>query len=109
MKIGNHQQAAIVVPQISNLEGLISEVIGAGPAKLLAKNKEIKLDPETIRLFTRQHPPRSFRGPLLVAFTPISQLKSVVRDNPGASIIFVPWASEERDFYVDAYSPEVVP
>jgi len=108
MNIEGVPQAGIVVPQISNLEGFISEVLGDTAVKALAKNKVLRLNPESIHLFTKRQPPRAFKGPLLVAFTPVEQLKAVIRDNPKADIVFVPWAPDERDFFVKSYSAELI-
>ena len=101
-------EMAVVVPQLSNLEGLIAEVLGEDAVKTLSKNKVINLDPESIRLFTKRNPPRFFKGPLLVAFTPKEQLQIVILNNPEADIVFVPWSAPEMDFYVQEYEPSLI-
>lgn len=108
LSASQQKEAAIVVPQLSNLNGLISDVLGDQAVKLLQKDKKIRLDPEIIHLFTKRSPPRFFSGPLLVAFTPIDQLEKIILGNPNADIIFVPWAEAERDHFVKKYEPQLV-
>lgn len=108
MQTNNHLDMALVVPQLANLEGLISDCLGEKPVSALAKNKSIDLNPGLIRLFTRRLPPRFFKGPLLVAFTATDQLQSVIKSCPGADIVFIPWAPSERDFFVNTYKPELI-
>ena len=98
----------LVVPQLGNLEGLISDCLGDEAIKELRKNKAIKLTPETIRLFTRRRPPKFFKGPLLLAFVPTDQVESVIKACPGADIVFIPWAVSERDEFVKKHNPELI-
>ena len=108
MQSNDLAETALVVPQLGNLEGMISECLGEKPVAQLTKQKKIDLNPGVIRLFTKRHPPRFFKGPLLVAFTPVEQLKTIIKDNPAADIVFVPWAESERDYYVNSYNPELI-
>lgn len=108
MNSGNHSDTGLVIPQLGNLEGLISDCLGDDAVKVLLKRKSINLNPGSIRLFTKRQPPRFFKGPLLVAFTPIEQLKIIIRDNPAADIVFVPWAPSEKDFFINQHKPELI-
>lgn len=108
MQAENSLEISLVVPQLSNLQGIISDVIGEDVVKLLTKHKEFVLNPQKIKLYTKRHPPRYLKGPLLVAFTPYKQLQSVVLSNPGASIIYVPWTIAEKDSFVCEYSPTLI-
>ena len=108
MQSGKYLETALVVPQLGNLDGLISDCIGDVATKTLQKYKKFNLNPGAIRLFTRRQPPRFFKGPLLVAFTPIDQLKAIIKDNQGADIVFVPWAINEKDFFVKEHGPTLI-
>lgn len=99
---------AIVIPQLSNLSGFISNVIGDEAVKVLTKHKVLDLETCKLHLFTKRQPPRFFKGPLLVAFTPVAQLQTIIKDNPGADIVFVPWTPEEKEFFIARYSPQLI-
>lgn len=95
MKSAGHIEAAIVVPQLSNLDGIISDYLGDDAIRCLQKHKVIRLNPESIHLFTKRHPPKFFKGPILAAFTTMEQVKSIIKTCPEAAIIYVPWAMDE--------------
>ncbi|HBG06285.1 MAG: hypothetical protein A2075_12000 [Geobacteraceae bacterium GWC2_58_44] len=103
MKEGKHLQTAIVVPQMSNLNGIISDYLGDDAIRCLTKNKVIKLNPEEILLFTKRNPPLMFKGPILAAFTTIPQVKAIIKACPGAEIVYIPWQEDEKDLYVKLY------
>lgn len=103
MNEGKHLQTAIVVPQMSNLDGVISDYLGDEAVRCLTKNKVIKLNPQEILLFTKRNPPLMFKGPILVAFATIPQVKAVIKTCPNADIVYVPWQVDEKDLFVKLY------
>jgi len=91
------KESAIVVPQKSNLDGIIQEILGDMPVKILTKNNFLDLDGATIRLFTKKNMPISFSGPMIAAYIDLQFLSRLVSACPDADIIYVPWTEEERD------------
>jgi hypothetical protein len=105
MQSNSYTQMAVVVPDITNLHGIISDQIGDKGVDALIKNKVIKQNTESIHLFTRKDSPRSFKGVMLLAITRIDQTDAVILACPDADIVFVPLAVDDMDEFVRKYNP----
>ena len=102
------KESAIVVPQKSNLDGIIQEILGESATKILIKDNILDLDGVIIRLFTKRNTPRAFNGPILAAYVDSKQLADLIKSCPRADVIYVPWTEDERDLFIKKYGKQTV-
>ncbi len=102
------KESAIVVPQKSNLDGIIQEILGESATKILSKDNFLDLNGVIIRLFTKRNMPRAFKGPILAAYIDLKQLSDLIKLNPSAVVIYVPWTEEERDGSIKKYGKQAI-
>lgn len=105
-KIGEIVQAkkltetAILVPQKSNLGGIIQDLLGESTVKCLLKSHQVDLDGLLMRLFTGRRMPRFFNGPIIAAYIDIKSFSELIKACPTSDIVFVPWTEDERDEFI---------
>jgi hypothetical protein len=108
MQDGEGTEFAFIVPQVATLEGVISAALPESIVKALEKTKSFSDEVGTVHLFLRSDPPCGFKGPLLLVYMEVEELKPIILDNPDADIIFVPMDVNEKEFFIDEYSPELI-
>jgi hypothetical protein len=103
---GGYSQVGLAVPTKGNLDGIISDVIGEDAAIILQRKNILDLKGMTIHIITEQVKPKSFKGPILAAFTGVDLIKKMVRAGYASDIIFVPWLDEELAEYLILYASQ---
>jgi hypothetical protein len=103
---GKHLQVGLAVPTKGNLYGIISDVIGEDATTILQRKNKLDLKGITIHLITDRIKPKSFRGPVLAAYTTIDLIKKMVRAGYATDIVFVPWLEEELAVYLSLYDSQ---
>ena len=98
------KESAIVVPQKSNLDGIIQEILGESAIKILSKNNFLDLNGAMIKLFTKRNMPNSFDGPMLAIYVALEQLADLIKACPRANIIYVPWTEDEKISFMKTYA-----
>jgi len=98
------KESAIVVPQKSNLDGIIQEILGESAIKILSKNNFLDLDGAIIKLFTKRNMPNNFDGPILAIYVALKQLADLIKACPRANIIYVPWTEDEITSVMKTYA-----
>lgn len=78
----------------NNLEGLMEDVLGEGPARLFGKNNELPLGSITLHLVTKRVP-LSFEGPVLAAWVDFEHVQELSEHYRTKDLIYLPWLEEE--------------
>jgi hypothetical protein len=92
---GQHAHVTLAVPQKSNLDGVISALLGDEPVRLLQRDKQINLGAGlTMHLVTKRIALRH-RGPVLAAYATLDQIKDLARSHYATDLIYLPWQEDE--------------
>ena len=96
---------ALAVPQKTNLDGLISDLLSEKVVSVLERDNQLVLGTITLHLVTKRIPLRH-AGPVLAAWTDIAQVKVLAGSFHTSGLIYLPWQEDElpafRKLYPDA-------
>ncbi len=90
-----HTEMALLVPQKSNLDGIIRDLLGDDVTRILHKSNMCDLDGLSLRLFTKRNMPNFFDGPIVAAYVADREIMDLIKLCPKSSIIYVPWTEGE--------------
>jgi hypothetical protein len=95
-------QAAVAVHQLSNLTGIINEVLSpAQIAALAGSHRRVTLNGVTVFLVTERQEPEGFtRGPLLAVHVDSAFLAKLQVKPRYTDLVYVPWTEQERAVYL---------
>ena len=96
----NLKETGIIVPQKSNLDDIIQDILGESTIKHLSKDNEVDLNGVAIKLFTKLMMPKSFTGPILAAYIDTKCFSELIKACPESDIVFVPWTEDEKDEFI---------
>ena len=94
-------QVAIAVHAKANLDGVISDSIGEQAVKVLQKaNGTIQFNDVIIFLITKLVPSNFTSGVIIATHANTNYLDTLMSDRRATDIVYVPWAPEELDLYL---------
>lgn len=101
----NKSSALLAVPQISNLKGEISAVLGDPTVKILTKSEKITFNSTVqISLLTERKDIYSWDGPILAIHPTKELLDKIDGLNGVTDVLVIPWTFDEVQYWIDAWS-----
>ena len=98
------RSALLAVPLKSNLQGVISSVIGEQATKAIAKDNRLQLADVKISLITQRDKVYSWDGPVLAIY-PNKKLLDKIDDLSGVTdVLVIPWVPDEVEYWIDTWS-----
>ena len=98
---GNNE-VLIKIPNISNIDGAISNVLGDNLAKRLKKNRSVDIQGVQVFLESGRTKTQFSKGVILAAYPSEKSLTGILSDYRGTDTVYIPWAEAERASYLAA-------
>ena len=108
LQVKNLQETVILVPQKSNLDGIIRDLLGEDLTRILLKSNMCDLKGIIIHLFTKRNMPIHCKIPILAAYIDTKTMNDLIKKNPGVDILYVPWTEDELDSFKKTYQAEEI-
>ncbi|WP_262181551.1 hypothetical protein [Haloarcula laminariae] len=98
------QDALLAVNTKNQLDGVLSSVIGDGPANELDKKNPVQLGDVEIRLMTKRIDPQGWRSGPILALYPDKKLLDKIDDLYGVTdVLVLPWSKDEVEGWIDTW------
>jgi hypothetical protein len=98
------QDALLAVNTKNQLDGVLSSVIGDGPANELDKKNPLRLGDVEIRLMTNRINPQGWQSGPILALYPDKNLLDKIDDLYGVTdVLILPWSKDEVEVWIDTW------